>query len=182
MKRLITAALALILAVTGAAAQSPQRATELSVSYGAFPATNYMATYRNHYDLSNAWGTVNVELARRLADRWIIGLSYGFSSSPGLRGADHLDRDVDATWHNMMANFRFTYLYTNGWVFYGHAAVGITLGYFSPSWEESYNNTRFAWQCSPIGIEYDFNRYFGLYFEAGMGNQGIVQLGFRLGL
>lgn len=160
---------------------NPRRATEFSVFYGAFPASNFIATYRDHYDLKNSWGTVGFSFDHSMTDRWIVGVSYNFSTSPGLYGVSGDDEhDLDATWHTLLANVRYVYLRTGRVSFYGHAAVGVTVGYLSPEWRDSYNITRFAFQVSPIGVQYGLGRRFACFAEAGLGMQGIVQAGLRL--
>lgn len=158
------------------------RTYELSVSYGVEPVQNFMATYRDHYGLSNAWGSVNIELARSLDFAPLkVGVDYSISSSPGLKDKSS-GTDVSAVWHSLTANLRYTYYKRGRFEAYAHAALGVEIGYFTPSWRDSYNNTRFAWQASPIGLQYDFSRFAGAFVEAGMGTQGLVQVGVRVGL
>lgn len=166
-----------------APAARAQRTYELSVAYGLQPVQNYMATYRDHYDLKNAWGSVNLQLSRRLDFvPLIVGVGYSISSSPGLKNTGDGNSDVSAVWHTLTANVRYSY-YTRGrFSVFAHAALGVQIGYLSPPWRDSYNITRFAWQASPIGVQYDFSRWFAGYIEAGMGTQGIIQIGVRAGI
>lgn len=168
--------------IAGTFTANAARTYELSISYGLEPAQNYMATYRDHYGLSNAWGSVNLELSRSLGFVPLkVGVGYSISSSSGLKNRTS-GADVSAVWHSLTANARYTYYKKGKFEVYAHAAVGVEIGYFTPSWRDSYNNTRFAWQASPVGLQYDFAPFAAGFFEAGMGTQGLLQVGFRVGI
>lgn len=153
--------------------------TRVSVSYGAAPAMNYVASYHNHRDFKGAWGTVNAEVDHALTDRLLVGVSYTFSSSAGLKGKPA--EDISATWHSLLANVRFRYLTTGSLTVYGRAGIGVLIDYYTPSWADSYNCTSFAFQFSPIGIDWSFTPHFAAFVEAGFGVQGVAQAGLRVG-
>lgn len=153
--------------------------TRISVSYGAAPAMNYIASYHNHRDFKGTWGTVNAEVDHAITSRFLIGLSYTFSSSPGLKGnpAD----DISATWHSLLVNARFRYVTTGPLTVYGRAGIGVLIDYYTPSWADSYNCTSFAFQVSPICIDWNFTPRLAAFVEAGFGVQGVAQAGIRFG-
>lgn len=80
-----------------------------------------------------------------------------------------------------MTNVRYHWCNRGPVSLYSHAGVGVLVEYFSPSWEESYNRTTFAFQVSPLGIEFNILPGMGLFGEVGYGVQGIAKVGFRLG-
>lgn len=184
MKRIISAFVGLAgLAALSASAQDytlyPPRATEISVSYGAVPAMGHIDSYNGGWNNVKPWGSVSFTVDHRFGPVW-VGMSYTYSSASG----DHVVRqgDGDLTWHGLMVNARYEWLRRRNVRFYSHVGVGCLITYFSPSWEDSYNRTRAAFQAMPLGVQYDFCRNAGLFAEVGYGIQGIAKFGVRVGL
>lgn len=156
----------------------------ISVSYGAFPTMNYFSGYRGGYDFRHAWGTVNVAIEHNFfTPRLMLGVNYSFSSSPGVQaGTLGAGADVSAAWHTLMTSARYSYWQRGRLTVYGRLGVGVNIGYFTPSWTDSYNITRFAFQLSPICLDYRIAGVLSGFMECGMGNEGIVQVGARVTL
>ncbi len=108
-----------------------------------------------------------------------MGLSYTLSSADTDRANAHGGGDI--TWHGLMMNARYEWLDRGKWRLYSHAGAGVLITYYSPGWIDSYNTTRFAFQASPIGVEFDPTPSFGVFAEAGYGISGVVQAGIRIG-
>lgn len=171
----IFAIFAMLLCVAAASA----RDTEVSVSYGAFPATNHLGVYRGHWSGIDGWGTVNATIDHRFAPDLWIGLNYTYSSAE----SDHAyhGRYGEITWHGLMANVRYQWYNRGSLILYSHVGIGVLVEYYSPSWEDSYNRTNMAFQLSPLGAQYDLSPHIGIFAEAGFGVQGVIKAGFRIG-
>lgn len=174
IKSLLFIAMALAL---GQAAQA--RDTEVSVGYGAIPAMAHVKAYRGGWNDITPWGSFSFTIDHRFAERLWIGLDYTVSSA----SSDHVSPlgNGDVTWHALMVNARMEWLRRGRLTAYSHAGIGVIINYFSPSWRDSYNSTRFAFQASPIGVQWDVVPAVGVFAEAGYGIQGIVKAGVRVG-
>lgn len=178
MRFLKTIAAAALLAICTAPTVTA-RDTEVGFSYGAMPAMKNIDAYNGGWDGISPWGAVSMTIDHRFASRLKAGLSYTLSTA----STDHTGviGGGDITWHALMVNARYDWMEKGRWRLYSHAGAGVLITYFSPSWRDSYNTTRFAFQASPLGAEFDIAPSFGLFAEAGYGIEGIVQAGFRIG-
>ena len=177
MKKLIFAALIAAISSFGTEA----RDTEISVGYGAESAMEHIPAYSNHWHgMNHSWGTFSFTIDHRFADRLWIGMGYTISSA----SADNVmqGRGGDVTWHGLLVNTRYEWLRRKNLTLYSHAGIGVLIAYMSPEWEPGYNITRFGFQASPIGVQWDLSRHAGLFAEAGYGRQGVVKVGVRVGL
>lgn len=174
-KTLLSAACMLALASISANA----RDTEVSVSYGAVPAMAHIDAYNAGWNDITPWGSASFTIDHRFASPLWLGLSYTFSSASG----DHVSARGagDITWHGLMVNARYEWARRGPVTLYSHAAVGVLVTYYSPSWRDSYNTNRFAFQANPIGAQVDPIPSVGIFAEAGYGIQGIIKAGIRVG-
>ena len=158
--------------------------TDVSVGYGAIPSVNFISGYRAGYDFRHTWGTFNIGVEQTVfTPRLMVGINYSLTSAPSIHASSASQgRDVKATWHSLLASARYNYYTDTRMSVYGRIGIGVTIGYLTPDWEDSYNITRFGFQFSPIGIDYRIVGSLSGYLEGGLGVQGIVQLGLRLKL
>lgn len=173
LNALLTAAMILI------SVSAQGRDTEVSVSYGAMLAMSHVDSYHGNWSDITSWGTASFTIDHRFADRLWMGLSYTLSGASSDRVAPQGGGDI--VWHGLMANARYEWLRTAHWTLYSHAGVGALITYYSPSWRDSYNTTRMAFQANPVGAQCDFTRHIGVFAEAGYGIEGIVKIGLRTG-
>ncbi|MBO4956110.1 MAG: outer membrane beta-barrel protein [Muribaculaceae bacterium] len=160
-------------------AASQARTTEISASYGIAPAMRSLGAYHHPWHTLDNWGAVNVTFDHSFAPNLWVGLSYTLSSSSS--DTAYEQRYGKITYHGLMTNVRYHWCNRGPVSLYSHAGVGVLVEYFSPSWEDSYNRTTFAFQVSPLGIEFNILPGMGLFGEVGYGVQGIAKVGFRLG-
>ena len=176
MKRIM---LVVLIAITMAGV-SQARDTEISVSYGAFPAMDHMSVYSDSWNgMDHSWGTASFTIDHRFASRLWVGLSYTFSSASSSDVKGGLGGDV--TWHGLLVNARYEWFNRSSLTLYSHGGVGVVVSYLSPQWEPSYNECRFGFQVSPVGVQWDVSRYAGLFAECGYGVQGVLKVGVRVG-
>lgn len=174
MKRIIA-----ILTVALWVAAASARDTEVSVSYGVSPAMAHIGMYHHDWEGMGGWGAVNATVDHRFADPLWVGLSYTYSSAE----SDHASegRYADVTYHVLMVNVRYEWLRRKAVTLYSHVGVGVIVSYYDPSWRDTFNRTRAAFQLSPVGVQYDVHRNIGLFAEAGYGMQGVAKVGLRVG-
>lgn len=176
MKRFVMTLLAGVCCV----AMTWARDTEVSASYGAAPAMCHIASMHNHWDgMDNCWGTVNFTIDHRFLPHLWVGMGYTFSTADSDTASE--GRYGKVTWHGLMVNARYEWLSRPKMRLYSHVGVGALVAYYSPSWEDSYNSNRFAFQVMPIGIEADVCRNVGVFAELGYGIQGVGKAGIRVG-
>lgn len=174
LRIIIAAAVATVAIAAGA------RDTEVSVSYGAFPATAHLGVYHNHWQGLDGWGAVNATIDHRFADPLWVGLSYTYSSANSQHASE--GRYGEVTYHGLMVNVRYEWMRRSQVTLYSHVGVGVMVSYYDPSWRDSFNQTHMAFQMSPVGVQYDFHPNIGIFAEAGYGTQGVIKAGFRVGL
>lgn len=177
---LIAIGLAMLAAVAAPSGASA-RDTEISVGYGAESAMEHIPAYSNHWNgMNHSWGTFSFTIDHRFAPKLWIGMGYTISSSSADNAWQQYGGDV--TWHGLLVNARYEWYSRGGLTLYSHLGVGVLIAYMSPQWEPGYNSTRFGFQVSPVGVQYDVTPHLGLFAEAGYGIQGVAKVGVRLGI
>jgi len=174
MKKILFA-FVLIFACSGAALA--QR-TELTVGYGGYTHMDASDCHDGWHGVKNAWGALSAGLNFRVADRIWVGPSYTFSSTntKGGPGRSHV------AYHVVMANGRYEYYRNKIVTLYGHLGLGVVVSHMMPNAGDSYNNTYFGMQISPVGASVGISRRVAMYGELGYGTQGLLQVGVRIGL
>lgn len=169
--------LTLVIAVLGVASASAQKA-EISVGYGAYTQMDAMNMHDDWHGVNTAWGALTAAVNFRVAPKFWIGPSYTFSScsTTGGSNASHI------AYHAVMFNGRYHYFQNRGLKLYGKLGVGVEISHFMPKFDDSYDKVYCAFQITPIGLQYDFNRTVGIYSELGFGAQGVVQVGLKFNL
>ena len=136
------------------------------------------------------WGSVNVGYLYSISRNLAIGLSYNYSTTKAdlwLPNAELASAKRKDTYHIVMPGAKYEWLTWKHFAFYSKAGVGIIFGKRKVSSEngfmkESTEKKRFfAWQASPIGIEWG-NTCIAGFVEGGIGAVGCVQVGVRFKL
>lgn len=174
MKKLLL----ILVAAVGIALPGAARGIELTASYGGYTQMDAMDMHDGWSGVNTAWGAatfgVNFQINRNL---W-IGPSYTFSSTTTKGGPHH----SNIAYHVIMLNGRYTY-YRNSIVdLYAHVGLGADISHMQPRHGDAYNRGYFAFHIAPLGAQVKLNRNFAMFGEVGFGAQGLVQVGFRLGL
>ncbi|MDE6487540.1 MAG: porin family protein [Muribaculaceae bacterium] len=174
MKKILLAFALIFACAVGAGAQR----TELTIGYGGYTQMDASDCHDGWHGVKNAWGALTAGLNFRLTDRLWVGPSYTFSSTNTKGGPER----SHIAYHVLLANGRYDY-YRNGiFSLYGHLGLGVIVSYMQPYGGDSYNNTYFGVQLSPIGARAAVSRNVSLYGELGYGAQGLLQVGVRIGL
>lgn len=164
MKKLL---LLFVLCVAAALPAAAQKA-ELTASYGGFTQMDVMKMHGVYGDVNNAWGTVNIGLNFKVAQKFWIGPSYTFSSTEEIK------------YNVIMLNGRYGY-YENSIVkLYGKLGIGVDITHLPVLLgihHYSRNCAYFAFQIVPIGAQVDLSRHWAIFGEAGFGAQGLLQVG-----
>ena len=174
MKKFLLA-FALIMGIASAA--SAQR-TEITVGYGGYTQMDATDCHDGWRHVKNAWGALTAGINYRLTNRLWVGPSYTFSSTNTKGGPDR----SHIAYHVLLANAKYDYYRNSIFTLYGHAGVGVIISYMQPWGGDSYNNTYFGLQISPIGAQANVGRNVALYGELGYGAQGLLQVGVRVRL
>lgn len=174
MKKLLLVTALLIGMGTAASAQK----AELAVSYGGYTQMDATDCHDGWKHVNNAWGALNLGVNFRVLPKLYIGPSYTFSSCTTKGGPDH----SSIAYHAIMLNGRYEYYRNSIVTLYGHIGLGAEISHMMPKYDDSYNQTYFAYQFSPIGANVGITRSISMFGELGFGAQGLVQVGFRFGL
>lgn len=179
MKRTIAALFSFIVMLAASQIVRAQD-TRISLSYGVPTAMRNINVYHDVDGLhGNPWGAVNLSVDHQFYDRLWFGLSYTLSTAPS-RGNGHTGRSSSIVWHGLMAGVNYEWGHYGALTLYSHASAGVIVCYYSPSWQDSYNRTRGAFQLSPIAMDYAVTPSVSLFAEAGYGIQGALQVGARV--
>lgn len=178
MKKLIVSLLVLA-GIAAAPAQSSAASNfcELNVSYGGYTVMDAADYADNWNGVHTAWGSVNATMWFNVMPKLAIGPSYSFSSANTDGGKLH----SSVAYHSILANAKYQYFQNSIVKLYGHVGLGVEISHMMPKFFDSYNNTYFGFQVSPIGATVDLTPNFGIYGELGFGCQGLVQVGFKVG-
>lgn len=83
----------------------------------------------------------------------------------------------------VLPDVKFRWLYRNKIRLYSKLGAGYTVGFpfYLSSDSESYHvDSRFAWQITPIGLEFNTRQdNWKMFFDLGLGTQGLISFGVR---
>ena len=171
IKKLLMAAAVVAMAVPAAAQGS--RRSEVSVSYGVAPVTDWIDSYSDmltglftnaNTDLKG-WGAVTVGYSFRLIGSLRLGAQVVYSSNTQeVRGAGS---EIRNRYWSLLPNVKWNWMNLKVVSFYSRLGAGAT---FSKS-------TQFAFQVSPVGVE--VGGRVAAYAEAGIGTSGCLLVGVR---
>ena len=172
---------AVVLMAAPALAQKSHR-SEISVSYGIAPVTDWIDTYSNVFtglfsgsdtDLKK-WGAVTVGYNFRLIGSLSIGAQVVYSSNK-----QEVVRDgtqISNRYWSLMPNVKWSWLNLKVISLYSRLGAGTTFSKAKIDGKHD-SSTQFAFQVSPIGIE--VGRRITAYAEAGIGVSGCLLVGAR---
>ncbi|MCC8038129.1 MAG: porin family protein [Bacteroidales bacterium] len=171
MKKLLLALVVVMATALGASAQ-----TEIQIGYGGYTEMDACDCHDGWNDVKTAWGALTAGVNFKVAPKIWVGPSYTFSSTH-TPGGSHKSK---IAYHAFMANGRYEY-YRNSIVkLYAHLGVGVVVSHMQPYIGDSYNETYFAIQASPLGADVDLDKTWTLFGEVGFGAQGLIQVGCRI--
>ncbi len=171
MKKLLLALVAVMAITLGASAQ-----TEIQIGYGGYTEMDACDCHDGWDGVKTAWGALTAGLNFKVAPKIWVGPSYTFSSTHTTGGK----YKSKIAYHAFMANGRYEY-YRNSMVkLYAHLGVGVVVSHMQPRNQDSYNETYFAIQASPLGADVDLDQTWTLFGELGFGAQGLIQVGCRI--
>lgn len=100
------------------------------------------------------------------------GVSLDYAYSPLVGGG---------LYASVLPDVKFRWLYRNKLRLYSKIGAGCTVGFPFSSYSEGYHvESRFAWQVTPIGFEFNTrHERWKLFFDLGLGTQGLVSFGIR---
>ena len=174
MRRILFALVALIASAGAVSAQK----TDISLSYGGYTQMDATDCHDGWHHVNNAWGALNVGVNFNVARNFYLGPSYTFSSCTTKGGPDH----SSIAYHAIMLNGRYNYWHNRIVTLYGHLGIGAVISHMMPKHHDSYNQTYFAYQFSPLGAQVGISRSATIFGELGFGAQGLLQVGFRFNL
>ena len=152
--------------------------TEITASYGAYTQMDATDMHDGWHHVNTAWGALNLGVNFRVHPKIWIGPSYTFSSTTTKGGPN----SSHIAYHAIMFNGRYHYYRNNIVTLYGKAGLGVNFSYMQPRKHDNYTKTYCAFQLVPIGAQFDIDRSWAMFAEAGFGAQGIFQFGFKLKL
>ena len=166
IKKLLMAAAVVVMAVPAAAQGS--RRSEVSVSYGVAPVTDWIDSYSDmltglftnaNTDLKG-WGAVTVQVV------------YS-SNTQEVRGAGS---EIRNRYWSLLPNVKWNWMNLKVVSFYSRLGAGASFSR-SEVGGESDKSTQFAFQVSPVGVE--VGGRVAAYAEAGIGTSGCLLVGVR---
>lgn len=165
----------LLVAVFGIGTASAQKA-EITASYGAYTQMDAMDMHDGWNGVNTAWGALNLGVNFRINNKIWVGPSYTFSSTTVKGGPKH----SNIAYHVIMVNGRYQY-YKNSLIsMYAKLGIGVDISYMQPRHGDNYSKAYAAFQIVPVGVQFDINRQWAMFAEAGFGAQGLFQFGFKL--
>lgn len=172
---------AAVLVAVPACAQKMHR-SEVSVSYGFAPITNWIDAYSDQLtglfsgsDTSlTGWGVVTAGYNFRLLGGLSLGAEVAYSSNR--QKVKHVGSTIKTRYWTLMPNVKWNWLNLKIMTFYTRIGAGAA---FSKSKVDGHEDTatKFAFQVSPIGLE--VGGRLAAYAEAGIGTSGCFQVGVR---
>ena len=180
IRKLLIAAAVVVMAVPAAAQGS--RRSEVSVSYGFAPVTDWIDSYSDlltglftgsDTDLTG-WGAVTVGYNFRLIGSLRLGAQVVYSSNTQeIKGAGS---EIKNRYWSLMPNVKWNWLNLKVVSFYTRLGAGAS---FSKAKVDGHSDksTQFAFQVSPVGVE--VGGRIAVYAEAGIGTSGSLLVGVR---
>lgn len=172
---------ALVMAAAPAFGQKMHR-SEVSVSYGFVPVTDWIDTYshllRGLYpgtDTSlSGWGAVTAGYNFRLTGGFSVGAQVVYSSNN--QRVKRVGAHIKTRYWSLMPNVKWNWLNLKALSFYTRIGAGAS---FSKAESGSHKQkaTKFAFQVSPVGLE--VGGRLAAYAEAGIGTSGCFLVGAR---
>ena len=122
--------------------------------------------------------------AASMAQKTDISISYGgYTQMDASDCHDGWSPDHSSiAYHALMLNGRYNYYRNRIVTLYGHIGLGAVISHLMPKYGDSYNQTYFAYQFSPLGAQVDLSRSATIFGELGFGAQGLLQVGFRFNI
>lgn len=167
----------IVAAIIGLGTVSAQK-TEITASYGAYTQMDAMDMHDGWHGVNTAWGALNLGVNFRINNKIWIGPSYTFSSTTVKGGPHH----SNIAYHAIMFNGRYQYYKNSIISMYAKLGLGVDLSYMQPRGGDNYTKAYAAFQIVPVGVQFDLNRQWAMFAEAGFGAQGLFQFGFKLKL
>lgn len=169
--------LALLLVAASCSFASAQN-TEITASYGAYTQMDATDMHDGWDGVNTAWGALNLGVNFRVNSKIWLGPSYTFSSTTTKGGPHH----SNIAYHVIMLNGRYHYYQNSIVKLYAKLGLGVDLSYMQPRHGDNYTKAYCAFQIVPLGAQFDINRQWAMFAEAGFGAQGLFQFGFKLKL
>ena len=167
IKKLLMAAAVVAMAVPAAAQGS--RRSEVSVSYGVAPVTDWIDSYSDM--LTGLFTNANTDLKGWGAVT--VGYSFRLIGSLRLRGAGS---EIRNRYWSLLPNVKWNWMNLKVVSFYSRLGAGASFSR-SEVGGESGKSTQFAFQVSPVGVE--VGGRVAAYAEAGIGTSGCLLVGVR---
>ena len=169
IKKLLMAAVVLAMAVPAAAQGS--RRSEISVSYGFAPVTDWIDAYSDLLTGADTdpsgWGAVTVGYSFRVIGSLRIGAQVVYSSNT---------QEIKNRYWTVMPNAKWNWLNLKIVSFYTRVGAGASFAKAKVG-GQSDKSTLFAFQVSPVGVE--VGGRIAAYAEAGIGTSGSLLVGVR---
>lgn len=186
MKKILVLVVALVIAGSAAARQPQQsmRRSEVSVSYGAFPATGWIDSFSKSIinafvDMdakSSNWGAITVGYNYRLTQMLSLGGQVVYASGTDTYSLDGETAQVNNRYWSLMPNLKVNWYSGRLASLYSRVGVGATFMKASIG-DASETETRFAFQVSALGLE--VGGRLAAYAEVGLGTSGSLLFGAR---
>lgn len=180
IKKLLMAAAVVVMAVPAAAQGS--RRSEVSVSYGVAPVTDWIDSYSDmltglftnaNTDLEG-WGAVTVGYSFRLIGSLRLGAQVVYSSNT--QEVRDAGSEIRNRYWSLLPNVKWNWMNLKVVSFYSRLGAGASFSR-SEVGGESDKSTQFAFQVSPVGVE--VGGRVAAYVEAGIGTSGCLLVGVR---
>lgn len=180
LKKMLLAA-AVVLMTAPVFAQGSRR-SEVSVSYGIAPVTDWIDSYSDMLtglftgsdtDLTG-WGAVTVGYSFRLIGSLRLGAQVIYSSNEQrIKGSGS---KIENRYWSLMPNVKWNWLNLKIVSFYSRLGAGASFSKAKAD-NRSDKSTQFAFQLSPVGVE--VGGRIAAYAEAGIGTSGSLLVGVR---
>lgn len=170
-----------VLMAVPALAQGSRR-SEVSVSYGVAPVTDWIDSYSNiltgvfsgsDTDLKG-WGAVTVGYSFRLIGSLRLGAQVVYSSNT--QEVKRVGSEIKNRYWSLLPNVKWNWLNLRVVSFYSRLGAGAAFSKAKVD-GQSEKSTLFAFQVSPVGVE--VGGRIAAYAEAGIGTSGCLLVGAR---
>ena len=170
-----------VLMAVPALAQGSRR-SEVSVSYGVAPVTDWIDSYSDmltglftnaNTDLKG-WGAVTVGYSFRLIGSLRLGAQVVYSSNT--QEVKRVGSEIKNRYWSLLPNVKWNWLNLKVVSFYSRLGAGAAFSKAKVD-GQSEKSTLFAFQVSPVGVE--VGGRIAAYAEAGIGTSGCLLVGAR---